>query len=295
MPAAATRPLEWRVARGCVRLDRPVVVGILNVTPDSFYDGGRHAGVEAAVEQAHRLIEDGADMLDVGGESTRPGARPVTAADEIRRVVPVMRALHDRWPDVPLSVDTVKSGVAHEALAAGAAAVNDVSGLRLDPRLADVVAEAGAGLILMHSRGGVADMARYDLADYHDVVEEVGTALARAISMARTAGVPEESIAVDPGLGFSKRTGHSLAILAGLRRIAALGQPVLVGPSRKRFVGEAGGGLPAELRLEGTLAACVIALLNGASLFRVHDAGPARRALDLAAAVQAAGTTGSEG
>jgi dihydropteroate synthase len=288
MPLAPAVPLEWRTARGRVRLDRPVVVGILNVTPDSFFDGGRHADVNAAVEHAHSMVEDGADIIDIGGESTRPGARVVAAEAEARRVVPVVRALHERWPQLPLTIDTTKPLVARESLAAGAAAINDVSGLRLDAALADVAAEAAAGMILMHSRGGIEDMASYALAQYADAVAEVGAELQDAVQRARMHGVGDDAIVIDPGLGFAKRTTHSLALLAHIDRIAALGFPVLAGPSRKRFVGEASGGLPAELRLEGTLAACVIALLGGASLFRVHDVGPARRALDLAAAVMTA-------
>jgi dihydropteroate synthase len=288
MPLAPAVPLEWRTARGRVRLDRPVVVGILNVTPDSFFDGGRHADVNAAVEHAHSMVEDGADIIDIGGESTRPGARVVAAEAEARRVVPVVRALHERWPQLPLTIDTTKPLVARESLAAGAAAINDVSGLRLDAALADVAAEAAAGMILMHSRGGIEDMASYALAQYADAVAEVGAELQDAVERARMHGVGDDAIVIDPGLGFAKRTAHSLALLAHIDRIAALGFPVLAGPSRKRFVGEASGGLPAELRLEGTLAACVIALLGGASLFRVHDVGPARRALDLAAAVMTA-------
>lgn len=282
-------PHEWRTAAGRVRLGRPLVVGILNTTPDSFFDGGRHADVTAAVEHAHRMIEDGADIIDVGGESTRPGAHSVAAAEEIARVAPVVRAVHERWPDVPVSVDTVKAAVAREALAAGAAIVNDVSGLRLDPELGTVVAEAGAGIVLMHSRGGVEEMASYALAGYgDDVAAAVRAELEEAVGRARQAGLTDDAIVLDPGLGFAKRTEDSLAVLAGLDRIAALGFPLLVGPSRKRFVGDAAGGLPPELRLEGTLAACVLAHAAGACLFRVHDVAPARHALDLAAAVRAA-------
>jgi dihydropteroate synthase len=290
MLLAPAVPLQWRTARGLVRLDRPAVVGILNVTPDSFWDGGRHAGVDAALRHAALLVGEGADILDIGGESTRPGAAPVGAADEIERVVPVVAALRRNFPDVPLSVDTVKAAVARAAMDAGADILNDVSGLRIDPGMADAAAVSGAGLILMHSRGGTADMARYTLADYcHDCVADVSNELAASVATARTAGVAEDAIVLDPGLGFAKRTEHSLAVLAGLDRIASLGFPVLVGPSRKRFIGEAAGGLPAAERLDGTIAACVMAFINGARLFRVHDVAPVRRALDFAAAVIRAG------
>jgi dihydropteroate synthase len=290
MLMAAGLPALWRTAHRTLRLDRPVIVGILNVTPDSFWDGGRHEGVDAAIRHAARLLEDGADVVDVGGESTRPGAAPIDAAAEVERVVPVIAALAQRWPDAILSVDTVKATVARAALDAGAAIINDVSALRIDPGIAAVAADAGAGLILMHSRGTVATMARYELADYGaDPVGDVVAELAAAVQRARLAGVHDDAIVVDPGLGFAKRTAHSLALLAGLHRVAGLGLPVLVGPSRKRFIGEAVGGLEPELRGDGTLAACVIAFMNGARLFRVHDAGAARRALDLAQAVTAAG------
>lgn len=290
MPVAvATVSLAWRTARGVLRFERPVVIGILNVTPDSFSDGGLHQDVEAAVRHAGRMIAAGADILDIGGESTRPGARRVSAEAERARVVPVVRALHARFPETPLSVDTVKSDVAQAALDAGADIINDVSALRLDPQSAAVVARARAGLILMHSRGDVDSMASYALADYAaDPVTDVITELRDAVEHARTAGVSDDALVVDPGLGFAKRTEHSLALLADLDRLQTLGLPVLVGPSRKRFVGAAAGGaLPVEERLEGTIAACVLALAAGARLFRVHDVALVRRALDFAHAALA--------
>jgi len=289
MPSAPVARFEWLTARGPILLDRPRIAGVLNVTPDSFWDGGRHSALDAAIAHAGRMIEDGADLLDIGGESTRPGAQPITRAEEQSRVMPVVRELARRFPAVHVSVDTVKADVAREALDEGAAIINDVSGLRLDPALGGVVADAGAGLILMHSRGTVDRMASYDLAEYGpdpvaDVVDELSGALMRAAA----AGVAEESIVLDPGLGFSKRTEHSVAVLAHLDRILALGHPVLVGPSRKRFVGELAGGLPPAERLEGTVAACVAALFKGARLFRVHDVAAVRRALDVAEAIRTA-------
>jgi dihydropteroate synthase len=286
MHDATPAALPWRTAQGTVHLDRPVVVGIVNVTPDSFYDGGRHATTEAAVRHAARLVEEGAGILDVGGESTRPGAMAVDAATEARRVVPVVRELSAAWPAIPISVDTVKADVAREAVAAGAAIINDVSGLRLDPAMAGVAARTGAGLILMHSRGAVDAMARYDLAEYGpDCVADVRDELMQAVAHAQEAGVAGDAIVLDPGLGFAKRTAHSLALLAGLPRLTDLGFPIMVGPSRKRFLGDVAGGADPEDRLPGTLAACVVAFLNGARLFRVHDVRPARHALDLVAAV----------
>jgi dihydropteroate synthase len=279
----------WRTARARLSLDRTHIVGILNVTPDSFWDGGRHAGVAAAVAHAERLLDEGADLLDVGGESTRPGARAVGAEEEIARVVPVVRALVSRWPDVVVSVDTTKAAVARAALAAGAGVINDVAGLRLDPDLGAAIAEQGAGVVLMHSRGDVASMASYALAEYGaDPVAEICTELADAVARARAAGMPDDAIVVDPGLGFSKRTEHSVAVLAHLERVRALGFPVLIGPSRKRFLGELAGGLPPEARLEGTVAACVAGVLGGARLVRVHDVAAVRRALAVADAVAGA-------
>jgi dihydropteroate synthase len=283
------RITEWTTARGALPVSRPLILGVVNLTPDSFWSCSRHGGVEAAVAAAERLLEEGADLLDLGGESTRPGAGRVAAAEERARVIPVLRELVRRWPELMVSVDTVRAETAAAALDEGAAVINDVAALRLDPRMGEVVAGRGAGVILMHSRGGVEEMARYELATYGaDPVGEIAGELAEALQRAREAGIAEEAIVLDPGLGFAKRTEESIAVLAHLERITALGRPVLVGPSRKRFVGEVAGGLPPEERLEGTLAACVIAHLRGARLFRVHDVGAARRALAVAEAVSRA-------
>lgn len=258
-------------------------MGVLNVTPDSFWSGGRHAALDAAVAAAEAMLAEGADIIDVGGESTRPGARGVELAEEVRRVLPVLRTLKRRWPAAVVSVDTNKAGVARAAVAEGAAILNDVSGLRGDPAMAAAARDAGAGLVLMHSRGGVAEMASYELARYgEDPVGEVVSELRSSRDTALAEGVAPAQIVLDPGLGFAKRTEHSVAVLAGLDRLLSLGHPVLVGPSRKRFIGELSGGLPPEQRLEGTIAACVAALLRGARIFRVHDVGPVRRALDVA-------------
>lgn len=279
----------WRFAGGELSLARPRILGILNVTPDSFSDGGRFTTIDAALARAEALLEGGADVLDLGGESTRPGARKVEAGEEIRRVVPVLRELVRRWPDVPVSIDTVKAEVARAAFAEGAAILNDVSGLRLDPELADTAAEAGAGVIVMHSRGTVERMASYELADYgEDAVGEMVDELRASLERCRAAGIEPDRIVVDPGLGFSKRTEQSVEAVARLERFAELGRPILLGPSRKRFVGELAGGLEPDERLEGTLAVCVAGLLRGARLFRVHDVEPARRALAVAEAIRRA-------
>lgn len=281
------RSAVWATARGPLALDTPRIMGILNVTPDSFWDGGRHAGVDGALRQAERLVAEGADLVDVGGESTRPGAELVPGAEERGRVVPVVEALTREWPELLVSVDTVKAEVARAALEAGAAVVNDVSGFRLDPAMPGVCAEGGAGVVLMHSRGAVDRMASYDLAEYGaDPVAEIAAELAEADARAVDAGIAGAAIVLDPGLGFSKRTAESVAALAGVDRLLELGRPVLVGPSRKRFVGELAGGIPAEDRLPGTVAACVMGLVAGARLFRVHDVAPVRHALAVAEAVR---------
>lgn len=286
MIVASAARSAWSTARGSLSVARPLVVGILNLTPDSFYDGGRYTAPAAALERAAQLIADGAAVIDIGAESTRPGATPLAAAEERARLVPVLDALVRRWPDVPFSVDTMKAEVARAALDSGAAIINDVTGLRHDPALAAVVAHSGAGLILMHSRGAPGHLADYALADYpDDVVGAVAGELATARARALSAGVAEDALVLDPGLGFAKRTDHSVALLRGLARITALGAPVLVGPSRKRFIGELSGGLPPQERLPGTLAACVCAFQHGAHLFRVHDVLEVRRALDVAAAL----------
>ncbi|HSL69349.1 MAG TPA: dihydropteroate synthase, partial [Longimicrobiales bacterium] len=261
----------------------------VNVTPDSFSDGGRYHTVDAALAHCETLLEQGADVLDIGGESTRPGAHPVAARDELDRILPVVRGALARWPNALISVDTVKAEVARTALAEGAAIINDVSGLRLDPGLAPVVARHEAGLVIMHSRGAVDQMARYETATYGaDAVAEIKLELANMLTRARSAGVQNERIVLDPGIGFSKRTGDSVAVLARLPEICALGCPVLIGPSRKRFIGELTGELPADQRLEGTMAACVAGLLGGARIFRVHDVQPVRRALLVAEAIRKA-------
>ncbi|MGQ0560932.1 MAG: dihydropteroate synthase [Gemmatimonadota bacterium] len=278
--------LSWRTGRGTLHFDMPRVMGILNVTPDSFYDGGRHASAAAALHQAEAMLADGADLIDVGGESTRPGAQPIGAEEELRRVVPVVREIARRWPDVVISVDTVKSEIAAAVADAGAAVINDVSGLRLDARIAEVVATRELGLVLMHSRGAVSEMARYETADYGaDPVGEIARELRAAARVAADRGVAADQLVLDPGVGFSKRTEHSVAVLARLDRITELGYPVLVGPSRKRFIGELSGGLPPEERLEGTLGAIAAACARGAVLFRVHDVRAARRALTVAHAI----------
>jgi dihydropteroate synthase len=282
----ADDPVLWQTACGPVSLDRPVLIGILNVTPDSFSDGGRHAGVDAALAHAERLVADGATILDVGGESTRPGADPVPEPVELERVMPVIDALRQRLPGVPLSIDTVKSGVARAALDRGVAIVNDVSGLRLDPEMAALAAERGAGLILMHSRGAADRLAAHDPAGFpHGVLAGVIEELASSVGRARTAGLQSERLVVDPGLGFGKTAADNAELLRGLGALRVFGRPILVGPSRKRFLGEL-TGRPVTERDTATAAACALGWEAGARLFRVHDPASARDALAVAEAIR---------
>ena len=279
---------------------RPTVFGILNVTPDSFSDGGNFFSTEEAIAQAGRMISEGADAIDVGGESTRPGTKPVSAREELKRVLPVIRGIRSRWSDISISIDTVKAEVARAALAEGASIVNDVSGMSLDPDMPRVCAEAGCSVVLMHSRGTVADMASYDNAVYgNDPVGEIVAELEESVQTAQRGGIHPGRIALDPGIGFSKRTGHSLAVLVELPRIVALGYPVFVGASRKRVIAElirytggvgtsAGGTTLAPDLISNddrdmtTVGVNVVAFFAGARIFRVHRVRANRLALDAA-------------
>jgi dihydropteroate synthase len=279
---------------------RPTIFGILNVTPDSFSDGGNFLSAEAAIAQAGQMISEGADAIDIGGESTRPGAKPVSAREELKRVLPVIRGIRSRWSDVAISIDTVKSEVAIAALGEGVAIVNDVSGMSLDPEMPRVCAEAGCSVVLMHSRGTVADMASYENAVYgKDPVGEIVAELEESVQTVQRAGIHPGRIALDPGIGFSKRTGHSLAALVELPRIVALGYPVFVGASRKRVIAELiryTGGAGAAVgsttlapqlvsnddRDMTTVGVNVVAFFAGARIFRVHRVRPNRLALDAA-------------
>jgi dihydropteroate synthase len=247
---------------------RTWIMGVLNVTPDSFSDGGLFEGTAAAVRRGLALFQAGADIVDVGGESTRPSAAPVDEGEERRRVVPVIRALREAGAGF-LSVDTTKAAVAEAALAAGADLVNDVSGFSFDPELPRLVAQRGVPVVLMHLRGDFATMHRAPR--YEDVAAEVAAELCWAMARAERAGVRREQIVLDPGLGFAKDASHSLAVLRRLPELLALDRPLLVGPSRKSFIGRVLGGAPAERRLMGTAAAVAVAASSGAHIVRVHD------------------------
>lgn len=283
-PAAAgtTIATHWRVRGRTLALARPLVMGIVNVTPDSFSDGGTSATPDAAVARALALLAQGADLLDVGGESTAPGRIPVDAATECARIVPVVEAIAARWPHVVVSVDTMKGDVARAALAAGAHVVNDVTAGRNDPSLLEVVAAAGAGIVLMHSRGGPGSLASYEHARFDDVVAETVGELAARCDAARAAGIADAAIVVDPGIGFGKRTADSVALLRALPALAALGHPLLVGVSRKRVVGDLTGVADPLARVHGGVGLHVAAVARGAAIVRTHDVAATRQALDAA-------------
>jgi len=258
-----------------------LIMGILNVTPDSFSDGGRFMDPGKALERALEMSSDGADWIDIGGESTRPGAEPVDAAEEMKRVVPVIEALAKRG--LIVSIDTTKPSVAEAAIGAGASIVNDVSALSLDPAMAGVVARHGVPLILMHMRGTPKTM-QLDTA-YGDLMSEVYGYLHSRLEFAAQMGIDPESIIVDPGLGFGKSVEGNLELLRRLREFKSLGAPVLAGPSRKSFIGKTLNTAGPDERLAGTIAACVLAVANGAAILRVHDVKEARRAAAIADAV----------
>ena len=262
------------------RFPRPSVVGVLNVTPDSFSDGGVHLDPAVAVAAARRMVDEGAALVDVGGESTRPGSDGVSADEELRRVVPVLEEIAG---ELPLSVDTAKAEVARRALELGAILVNDVTALRGDPELAGVVAEHGAYLCLMHMRGEPRTM--QDDPRYDDVVADLKRFLEERLAFATASGIAEERIALDPGIGFGKTVDHNLELLARLDELTALGRPILVGASRKRFLGRVLGD-PEALTGPATasVAAALVAYQRGASLFRVHDVREHVEALAAAAA-----------
>lgn len=260
----------WKTSRREISLDVPLVMGILNVTPDSFSDGGRYADINAALQRADEMIAEGADVIDIGGESTRPGSRRVSADDEISRVVPVIEAISKRL-DVPVSIDTSKSAVADAAVDAGAEIINDISGLRFDEAIAEVAARHKTGLVLMHSRGEFETMHSQPPVD--DIITEVEKDLRRSISAAAAAGVAAEQIVLDIGIGFGKTLDQNLKLIAQLDRLVNEFPvfPILVGASRKSFLGKLLGKDDPKERLSGSLASAAIAVWNGAKILRVHD------------------------
>ena len=264
----------------------PVLMGILNVTPDSFSDGGEFFGIEPAVAQAEKMFDEGARMIDVGGESTRPGSDPVSLEEELRRVLPVVRGILESRPETTISIDTYRASTAEAALDAGARVVNDVTALRGDPEMAGLVAERGCPVVLMHMLGEPKSMQRDPR--YEDVVREVRDFLAGRAEHAVRVGVREENVILDPGIGFGKTLLHNLELLNNLDVFVELGFPVLVGASRKSFLGKILGSDDAGDRVFGTVATSVMAYERGATLFRVHDVWANKEALEVAAAVRRA-------
>lgn len=273
----------WRAGRHEFRFPRPtLVMGVLNVTPDSFSDGGRFCTVEAALERAAQLLREGADVLDVGGESTRPRATPVSVEEEIRRVVPVIQQLAARGP-LPLSIDTQKPEVARAALLAGASIVNDIAANRTDDAMARVVAEFGAGYVVMHMKGTPQTMQQQPA--YADVAGEVDAFFAERLARLEQLGVCREQVVLDPGIGFGKTLAHNLELLGALRRFARHERPVLLGVSRKSFLGQLTGATTPAERLPGALACAALAVRDGVQLLRVHDVRETVQAARVAEAV----------
>ncbi len=271
-------------ARGrCIPADdHPLLMGVLNVTPDSFSDGGRHLDPAAAVAHALAMVEQGADLIDIGAESSRPGAMPVDEQEELRRLLPVVRAVC-RETTVPVSVDTTKAAVARRALETGACIVNDISALRFDAGMAQVVAETGAGVVLMHMQGSPLTMQQAPR--YTDVVEDTRAFFTERMQAAMEAGIEREQILLDPGLGFGKTLEHNLTLLRRLDGFLTLGRPVVVGASRKAFIGTV-VNRPVGERLMGTAAAIVVAILRGAQILRVHDVGAIRDVVKMVQAIR---------
>lgn len=275
-------PGRWITSRREFFLDRPIVMGILNLTPDSFSDGGLFDKPDYAVEHALNMEAEGADIIDIGGESTRPGARQVSADEEIARIMPVIERLSGKL-GCAISVDTTKSVVARAAISAGAEIINDISGFNFDPQMAAVSANSGAAAVLMHTRGKPDEMQRDTV--YADLMSEITKGLRNSVSVALQAGVARDRIAVDPGIGFGKDTSGNLEIIRRLGELKSLGLPILVGPSRKTFIGEALGQTSVSKRLYGTVATAALCVANGAAILRVHDVHAVREAADMARAV----------
>ena len=272
----------WLCKGRSLDLRRPLVMGILNVTPDSFSDGGTYPSVEAAADAATRMVADGADIIDIGGESSRPGSAYVSAEEEMERVVPVVEAIRRR-SDVPLSIDTRKADVARATIAKGADIINDISAFRDDPSMAAVARETGAGCVLMHMRGIPSTM--QSKTAYGDVVAEVAGWLKERAEAVIAEGVDPATISLDPGIGFPKTTEQNIALLSRMEELAALGYPLLIGLSRKRFIGEITKVDVPKDRLSGSLTGMLWSVWHGGQILRVHDVAASRQAVDLAFAI----------
>lgn len=259
------------------------IMGILNVTPDSFYDGGKYTRVDAAVRRGIELLEEGADIIDIGGESTRPGAEPVSEEEELRRVIPVIEELSKRVK-IPISIDTYKSKVAEEAINAGASIINDISGLRFDRRMPEVAAKYRVPVVLMHIKGTPKVMQQSPY--YRYLIPEIIEYLRESIVIAKEAGIDEELLIIDPGIGFGKLPEHNLEIIKNLKEFTKLGKPILIGVSRKSFISKVLNDAPPEERLEGTMAAVAISVINGANIVRVHDVAAISKVVKIADAIK---------
>jgi dihydropteroate synthase len=259
------------------------IMGILNITPDSFSDGGLHFDKTRAVEACLRMVDDGADIIDIGGESTRPGSDPVSLDEELRRTLPVIESVASKVK-VPISIDTYKANVARRALDAGASLVNDISGLRYDPEMPAVIARYSVPVVIMHMKGNPKDMQKDPT--YNALIPEILEYFRSRIAFAVNAGIPEDRIIIDPGIGFGKTFDHNLEILNNLSKFTALGRPVLIGPSRKAFIGKILDDAPAADRIEGTAAAVAVSIMQGASIVRVHDVKEMARVAKVADAIK---------
>ncbi len=281
-------PRPWRVRGRLLGGDRPLLMAILNVTPDSFFDGGKHATVDAALRRCEAILADGADIVDVGGESTRPGAEPVSEEEELKRVLPVIEAIAKRF-DCPVSVDTVKSAVARAALEAGASIINDVSAMTSDPRMLEVPQGFGAAVVLNHMRGAPRTMQQNP--EYGDVVRDVKDFLLERVQILASLGLSKDRIAVDPGIGFGKRLEDNNALIEHLEDLDSIGCPVLLGHSRKSFIGKT-AGLEDSDRLQPSVAVALYAALKGASILRIHDVKATAEALRMVESIRNVNSTG---
>ena len=262
-----------------------LVMGILNVTPDSFSDGGQFFSVEAAIEHGQSLINDGADIIDIGGESTRPGADPLSIEDELERVIPVIKSIRKDHNDILISIDTYKSEVAQQAIEAGADIVNDVSGFVMDPKMPTAIANFNAFVIVMHMKGTPTNM--QENPSYDDLIVDISSFFLYQINIAKTTGIPTDKIILDPGIGFGKTAAHNFTIIQKLNRFCELGFPIMIGPSRKSFIGTT-LDLPPSERIEGTAAAVSAGILNGARIVRVHDVKEMKRVVAITEKIRTA-------
>lgn len=281
-PQSSAVPAVWKTSRRSLSLQRPLIMGILNVTPDSFSDGGLHFDRDRAVETALRMEADGADIIDIGGESTRPGSAAVSREDECERIIPVIERLAGKL-SCAISVDTWKSGVAERAVLAGAEIINDISGFTFDPEMAGVASAHNAGVVLMHTRGTPETMQQDT--GYADLMGEVMSVLRHSLLLARDAGISDDRIALDPGIGFGKDVAGNLEVIRRLSELSVFGLPVLVGPSRKSFIGSVLGRTQTDDRLFGTAATVALCVAHGAAILRVHDVGAMRDVADMAHAI----------